>query len=304
VFKHITVYRIAHPWRADLPALEKALAQTPFTECAATQEKSSGWTPPRDQAHGLLAESVGKQWILRFMTESRLLPSSVVTRKVKEKAARIEQTTGRTPGKKETRALKEETRLDLLPKAFTKQSATWVWIDPKARLLMLDTGTQSRTDEITTALTQALPGLTLALLDTQTSPRAAMAHWLLEQEPPAGFSIDRECELKAVDESKAVVRYAHHPLNIAEVQAHIKAGKLPAKLAMTWNDRVSFVLTESLQLKKLAFLDTVFENQTQDDPGFDADVAIATGELVQLIPDLIDALDGEGHATADGEAPF
>jgi len=70
---------------------------------------------------------------------------------------------------------------------------------------------------------------------------------------------------------------------------------LPTKLAMTWDDRVSFVLTEGLQLKKVAFLDTVFEGQGQDDGGFDADVAIATGELSKLIPDLIEALGGEGR---------
>ena len=313
MFKNIIVYRIAPEWQAELTQLEEALAKAPFQECGATQEKSSGWVPPRGEAHGLLAESVGGQWILRFMTESKMLPGTVLARKVKEKAAQIEQQTGRKPGKKETRELKDEAKLDLLPMAFTKQGSTWVWIDREARLLVLDTGAQGRADEIVTALVEALPGLSVALVDTQTSPQAAMAHWLKEQEPPAGFSIDRECELKAADESKSVVRYARHPLDIEEVQAHIQAGKLPTKLAMTWDDRVSFVLTEGLQLKKLAFLDTVFEGQPQDDGGFDADVAIATGELSKLIPDLIEALGGEGRTGLgapaqppqdDGGAPF
>ena len=297
------VYRIAPGWQAELTALEDALAKAPFAECGATQEKSSGWVPPRGEAHGLLAESVGGQWIVRFMTESKMLPGTVLARKVKEKAARIEQETGRKPGKKESKELKEEAKLDLLPMAFTKQGSTWVWIDREARLLVLDTGSQGRADEIVTALVEALPGLSLALLDTQTSPQAAMAHWLKEQEPPVGFSVDRECELKSPDETKAVVRYARHPLDIDEVQGHIQAGKLPTKLAMTWDDRVSFVLTEGLQLKKVAFLDTVFEGQAQDEGGFDADVAIATGELAKLIPDLIEALGGEGRTEMGGAVP-
>lgn len=315
MFKNMIVYRIAPGWQAELAALEEALAKAPFQECGATQEKSSGWVPPRGEAHGLLAESVGGQWVLRFMTEAKMLPGTVLARKVKEKAAQIEQQTGRKPGKKETKELKDEAKLDLLPMAFTKQGSTWVWIDREARMLVLDTGAQGRADEIVTVLVEALPGLSVALLDTQTSAQAAMAHWLKEQEPPAGFSIDRECELKAADESKAVVRYARHPLDIEEVQAHIQAGKLPTKLAMTWDDRVSFVLTEGLQLKKVAFLDTVFEGQGQDDGGFDADVAIATGELSKLIPDLIEALGGEGRTelgaaaapaapAQDDDAPF
>ena len=79
-----------------------------------------------------------------------------------------------------------------------------MWLDREAGLLMLDTGAQGRADEITSLLVEQLPGLSLALLDTQTSPQAAMAHWLKSQEPPAGFSIDRECELKSAGEDKAV----------------------------------------------------------------------------------------------------
>ena len=54
------------------------------------------------------------------------------------------------------------------------------------------------------------------------------------------------------------------------------------------------MLTENLQIKKLAFLDVVFDNgATSKDDGFDADVAIATGELRKLLPDLLEALGGE-----------
>jgi recombination associated protein RdgC len=59
---------------------------------------------------------------------------------------------------------------------------------------------------------------------------------------------------------------------------------------------VSFMLTEGLQIKKIAFLDTVFEGTKADDGGFDTDVAIATGELTKLIPDLIEALGGEAES--------
>ncbi|MDA8445056.1 recombination-associated protein RdgC [Paracidovorax valerianellae] len=300
MFKNMIVYRIAPQWQVDLSQVEEALAKTPFVECGATQEKSLGWVPPRGDAHGLMAESVGGQWVLRFMVESKMLPGSVLNRKVKEKAARIEQETGRKPGKKESKELKDEAKLDLLPMAFTKQGSMWVWIDPQAHWLVLDTSSQSRADEVVTLLVEALPGLSVALLDTQTSPQAAMSHWLSTQEPPVGFSVDRECELKSADEAKAVVRYARHPLDIDEVREHIAAGKLPTKLAMTWDDRVSFLLSEGLQVRKIAFLDTVFEGTKADDGGFDTDVAIATGELAKLIPDLIEALGGEGRTELGG----
>ena len=90
------------------------------------------------------------------------------------------------------------------------------------------------------------------------------------------------------------MRYSRHPLDNDEVKKHVMEGKLPTRLALTWDDRVSFVLTESLQLKKLAFLEVVFEGASAGkDDGFDADAAIATGELLKLLPDLLDALGGE-----------
>ena len=295
MFKNLILYRYAENAAISQSAIEDALQHTPYVQIGQTQERSVGWVPPRGEEHGALCESVAGQYLMRFFSESKLLPASVLNRKVNEKADHIEKTEGRKPGRKERKELKEEAKLDLLPMAFTATSSTWVWIDPAARLLAIDATAQSRADEIVSLLVESLPGFALALVDTQTSPQAAMAHWLMTQEPPAGFSIDRETQLKAADESKAVVRYARHPLDIDEVRQHIEHGKMPTQLAMTWDDRVSFVLTEGLQIKKIALLDAVIDGQSQDDGGFDTDVAIATGELSRLIPDLIEALGGEGR---------
>ena len=302
MFKNLTIYRISGQV-VTLNQLEAALQKAPFVECGATQEKSAGWVPPRGEAHGALVESIGGQWIARLMIETKTVPGDALARKVKEKAERIEQETGRKPGKKETRDLKEEARLDLLPMAFTKRATTWAWIDPLARALVIDTSSQARADEVARSLVEQVPaGFALALLNTKTAPQAAMAHWLNEQEPPEGFTVDRECELKSQDEDKSVVRYANHPLDIQEVLDHINAGLLPTRLALTWDGRVSFTLTQQLQVKGIRFLDSVFESQQADEGGFDADMAIATGELGKLIPDLVKALDGElVAASVEGE---
>ena len=294
MFKNVIVYRIGPGWSATVAEIEASLDSQRFVECGASQEKSIGWQEPRGEAHGPLVEAVGGQFMLKLMIETRSLPGSVITRKAKERVAQIEASTGRKPGKKETREIKDDIRRELLPMAFSKESSVFVWIDPDAHFLVIDAGSQARADEVVTMLVKSLAGLAVTLLNTQMSPTAAMSEWLITQEPPASFSVDRECELKAADESKAVVRYARHPLDTEEVKQYVEAGKLPTRLALTWDSRVSFVLTESLQLKKLAFLDVVLEgNSSGKSDGFDTDVAIATGELKKLLPDLIDALGGE-----------
>ncbi len=294
MFKNLIVYRIGPGWAAHRTALEAGLEKMIFVPCGATQPVSAGWAPPRGVAHGPLVEAAGAQWLMKLMIEQRVLPSAVVRRRVEERAAQIEQATGRKPGKKQAKELKEEIVLELLPQAFTKQAEIQVWLDPKQRLLMVDASSPAKADEVVTQLVKALGGLSLTPLHTTQSPAAAMSGWLTTGEPPAGFSVDRECELKSADETRSAVRYARHALDIAEVRQHIAAGKLPTQLALTWRGRVSLLLTEAMQIRKIAFLEGVFEGgKPAKDEAFDADAAIATGELGKLIPDLIEALGGE-----------
>ena len=304
MFKNLIVYRIGPTWSANRTALEAGLAKAGFVACGATQAVSVGWTAPRGLAHAPLVEGVAGQWLAQLTIEQRVLPSAVIKRRTDERVAQIEHTTGRKPGKKQTREIKEEAVLELLPQAFTKQAAAKVWLNPAQRLLMVDASSPARADEVVTHLVKALDGIVLTPLHTAQSPAAAMSQWLTLGEPPAGFSIDRECELKSADEMKSVVRYARHPLDTDEVRQHIAAGKVPTQLALTWRGRVSLLLTDAMQIKKIAFLDGVFEggSKPKADEAFDADVAIATGELGQLIPDLIEALGGEHEFGALAQA--
>lgn len=303
VFKNVIVYRIEPTWSQELAAADEALQAQRFVPCGSSQEKSVGWVPPRGEEHGPLVESVGGQWLLEFMIEAKALPGSVVRRKLEERLAHIEATEGRKPGKKEQKELKEDIARELLPMAFSRHARVAVWVDREHRRLVVNAANAARADEVVSSLVQSLSGFGVSLINTKIEPAAAMSGWLHSQEPPAEFTVDRECELKATDESKSVVRYAKHALDIDEVRQHIENGKRATRLAMTWDDRVSFELTEGLQLRKLVFLEGTDEaapgDKKEDD--FDADVAIATGELGGLLPALIDALGGEQEIVAAAE---
>ena len=298
MFKNLIVYRIAAGGSVSAAQMLERLERARFVECGATQALSAGWVEPRGAPHAPLAEVVAGQVLLKFVTEQKLLPGAVVKRRVDEMAARIEKSTGRKPGSKQKKALKEEALLALLPQAFTKRAAISVWFDAKQMLLLVDASSPARADAVVTLLVQSFDGLAITPLQTAESPAVAMTRWLASGEPPRAFTVDRECELKSADETRSVVRYARHPLDTDEVRRHVAEGKLPTRLALTWQGRVSFVLTETMQIKRIAFLDGVFEGgKPGRDENFDADAAIATGELRQLIPDLMDALGGERSAS-------
>jgi recombination associated protein RdgC len=307
MFKNALVYRISHWQAATLPELEARLAPGRFAECSATQQESAGWVEPRGEKHAPLIENIGGHWMLKLCTETKAVPSSVIKNQLEAKLAKIEADTGRRPRGKQSKELKEEIVHTLLPRAFPKQSTTPVWIDPAAQLVIVGAGSTKKGDAIASRLVELLGGgIVLSLVQTTLSPAIAMAAWLQTKEAPPGFSVDRECELKQPDSEKATVKYARHTLEIDEVAEHITQGKMPTQLAMTWNSRVSFVLTEALTLKKIKLLDVVLEGASapsgKDDKGFDADVALTTGELGQLVADLIDALGGELQRDALGQA--
>lgn len=300
MFKNAIIYRLDPAWSMDLFDMEVALGRQLFQPCGTTQAESCGWVPPRGQWHGALVESVAGQRILRFQIETKSVPAPVIKRHLDERIAKIEEEQGRKPGRKETRELKDEVRLALLPHAFPKTASILAWLDLENSRLVLDCSSQSKADALVAALVTCLEGLQVSLLNTQVAPQAAMTQWLTGNDEawPDGFAPGRFVELNSGDEMKSVVKFDRHHLDDDQMRLHIGQGKLPTKLALDWQGRVSFVLTEGMQLKKFAFLDGVFEKQdgAEDNDGFDSDVAIATGELSALISDLVNALGREMKA--------
>lgn len=296
MFKNLTVYRMGDGFAATLAQMEQALAALPFQPCGPTQMQSEGWLPPRGQPHAPLVESIAGHRLMRYRIETKRVPGAVVKRELQARCAQIEATEGRQPGRREQRDLKEAIVQELLPMAFAQSVDVQVWMDMGAGRIAFDSTTTKRVDAVVTALVRALDGLRVEPLQTILSPAAAMAGWLGAEAAdwPAHFAPGRDVELKGDGDSPAVVRFTRHVLDTEDMRRHLAQGKRPTKLALDWDGRVAFVLTDSAQLRRLAFQDGVFEdNDAGEADGFDTDAAIATGELSALIGDLIAALGGE-----------
>lgn len=311
MFKALTAYHLPAAAQPDPERLDEQLATLPFKPCGPTEAISFGFVPPRGREHAALVEWVDGHALMRVQFEQRLLPGSVLRERVDELAQKIEQDSGRKPGAKRRRELKDEALLDLLPQAFTRQSSLRIWLAPKLELLVLDATATARLDAALTALTKAVPGLAPQPLQTAESPAACMKAWLLDGVAPAGFGIGLAAELRSSDVQAATVRYTRHGLDGADVQQHLAAGKEVRRLQLNWKDRLDFVLAENLQLSGLKVDDGVFEHdgaeQSEQDP-FDADALLLTAELSALLPALFEGLggrvDGLGQATAGTGAPM
>jgi len=294
-FKNLQLYRLPAGWDMSIEKLEEQLAKKPFNPCGSQDMESRGWLSPL--GNEVLVHAVGGQWLIALGFEHRLLPSSVVKQEADERAAEMADQQGFKLGRKQMKDLREQVAQELMPRAFTRRRRLHAWIDPVGGWLAVDAPSQARAEDVIEELRHCLDSFPLTLVRTERSPVSAMADWLAGNEAPAGFSIDQDCELRSVTEDKAAVRYVRHPLEGDEIKGHLEAGKLPTRLALTFDDRVSFVLTDKLEIKRIDFLDVVrdqIDGQAEDEEAlFNAEFALMTGELGQLLPAVVEALGGE-----------
>ncbi|MHB1116764.1 recombination-associated protein RdgC [Sideroxydans sp.] len=297
-FKNLLIYRL-NKWDVTPEQFEEKLSNLALQPCSGLEMQRVGWIAPKENAPAFV-HTLGKQMLICLGAEKKLLPASVINTISKERAAEMEEQQGYKPGRKQMKQLKEAVTDELLPRAFAVRRRTYAWIDTAAGLLVLDAANLAKADELVELLVKSVDGIGFTPLKTEVSPTTAMTAWLAGDDLASVFTVDRDCELRASGDEKATVRYVRHTLEAEEIAKHITGGKEVTKLAMTWYDRISFVLHENGQIKRLQALDLLKDQADSDaqDDAFDADFALMTGELKKLLPAIIEALGGESKPTA------
>ncbi|SFP94480.1 recombination associated protein RdgC [Nitrosomonas cryotolerans] len=293
-FRNLQVYRMTN-WNMTVAMLEETLSRHALQGCLRTEMQSRGWVSPREDGESFV-HVFGQHMLIAFGVEKKLLPAAVINQFAKERIVEIEQQQGYKPGRKQIKDIKEAILLDLLPRAFTLRHKSYAWINPTDGCFIIDTPSTAKADELIEMLLKSIDSIGLTPLKTKISPSSAMTEWLSGDNELAAFSIDRDCELRGMDDEKATVNYIRHVLDSEDIAKHVKTGKQVTKLAMTWRNKISFILHDNLQFKRIAPLDILKEPTDTTAELFDSDFAIMTGEITQLLPDMIDVLGGEEHS--------
>ena len=301
LLKNLVLYRLPADWAVDANQLERKLAAEALQPCGGFQMESRGWTCPREE--GVFLYQQQRQWLLALGVEQKLLPASVIRQEAQDRAQALAQQQGHPVGRKQMRDLRDEVTTELLPRALARRRTTYGWIDTAHRWLAVNAVADAKVEQFMETLRRADDGMQARRLETQRSPASAMAEWLVQGDAPGAFTIDQDLELRSADAAKATVRYARHNLEGKEIRDHIAAAKTVVRLGLTWNDKISFVLTENLQIKRLVRVNVINEEaatgidleneQEQAQEKFELDFALMTGELALMIDDLIKALGGE-----------
>jgi recombination associated protein RdgC len=296
-FKNLSIFRLTEAFTLTPEELEEKLAVVAFRPCGSHEDFSLGWVSPIGKAAPLVHSANGFMMICT-KKEERVLPASVLNEMMQEKIDETEEAEGRKLSKKERTAIKDELIFELLPRAFTFSRKLFAYIDVKGGFLVVDSASANKAEDLLSLLRKCLGSLPAVPLNTVEKPIATMTEWLLTQKTPKDVKIEDECELRAPEEAGGVIRCKRHDLSLPEIKNHLDIGKQVIKLALNWDDRLSFILDENLSVKRLKFLDLIQDQVTDTDAHdeaarFDVDFSIMSLELANFIPRLLEIFGGE-----------
>ncbi len=284
-FRNLTLFRF--PASLDLSQLESHLADCALKPAGPLEMLSRGFVSPFGRDEVVLSHRVGDCIWLTIGGEERLLPSSVVNEEAAKKVSKAEQREGRKLGGRARRKIKEDIVHDLLPRAFVRQLRTDAYLDLEHGFIAVDTSSRKSAEAVVSEVRRALGSFPALPPNAETSPRAVLTGWIAGEKLPESVTLGDECELKDPADRGAIVKCQRQELQGEEIGKHLESGKQVTRLALNFDDHVSFVLGEDLVVRKLKFLDGAvdqLENAERESvhAELDARFALMSGELKRL----------------------
>ena len=299
-FKNMMVYRLNRDIPLSADEMEKQLDAFTFSPCGSQDMSKTGWVPPMGNRSDALTHENKGQILICARKEEKILPSPVVKQALEAKIDKLESEQSRKLKKTEKDSLKDEVLHSLLPRAFSRFSQTYLWIDTVNNLIMVDCASAKKAEDTLALLRKSLGSLPVVPLTLENPIELTLTEWVRSADLPAGFALMDEAELKALLEDGGVIRCKKQDLVCDEIANHIEAGKLVTKLALDWQERIQFVLADDGSVKRLKFSDTLRDQNDDIDredfaQRFDADFILMTSELAALTSNLVEALGGEAQ---------
>lgn len=293
-FKNAMIYRLTKSLDWSEKTLSDALENNQYHSCNQSEMSKFGWSTPLKGSE-LLYFTVGKQILLLAQKEEKILPAHVIKRELDARVEKLEQAENRKLKKVEKQTLKDDVVATLLPRAFSKYQQTALWIDAENNLIYVDATSAKRAEEALALLRKSLGSLPVVPLTFANEPSLVMQEWVAKESIPQWLVSLEEAELR--DANNGVIRCKQQALDSDEILSLVNS-KYVTKLALEWEEHLSFVLNEDCSLKRLKFADQIREKNDdilKEDYAqrFDADFVLMTGILSKLTENLLHDFGGE-----------
>lgn len=274
--------------------LEKKLEALAFRPCLPSMPFTSGWVPPVQEDGMPLVQGLNGCFMICLQTEEKVLPAAIIRQALDEKVKEIQSREGRNIRSKEKLALKDEIIHTLMPRAFSKLSKVYAYIDTKNHWLVLGTANAKKAEQFMALFKKSFSEEIHPLDAKKVSP--LLTRWLKHQDYPAAFSIGKACMLQDLDQRSRTIRCQQQDLFASSIQALVKEGCAVKQLALSWQDRINFMLSadqysfSGLQYQESVIAEVKDMDAETKQQQFNADFLIMTESLSALFKDLIEEM--------------
>ena len=291
-FKQILLFQLTEAIAYAPEKLTEQLVPLAFSPCLPSMPSCAGWVSPVPDAEedAPLVHGSNSKIMMCLQIEEKILPATVVRQAVEDKVKKIQARDDRKVRQKEKMTLKDEVTMTLLPRAFTKLTRIYAYIDTATNMLVLGT-TQTAKAEQFLAIFKRCVTENVKLVEFK-KPSPIMTHWLKNQSNPVEFEIAQACMLQDPRQQNRIVRCQHQDLFAQGIQTILKEGCEVKQLALCWHDRVNFVLADDFSLRNIQYQEEVIAAANDMDAEskqqqFDADFFIMAETLSGLFVDLM-----------------
>jgi recombination associated protein RdgC len=291
-FKQILLFQLTQAIAYAPEKLTEQLAPLAFTPCLPSMPSCAGWVSPIPDAEedGPLVHGANSKIMLCLQIEEKILPATVIRQAVDDKVKKIQARDDRKVRQKEKMTLKDEVTMTLLPRAFTKLTRIYAYIDTTTNLLVLGTTQSAKVEQFLAIFKRCVTESVKPFEVKKPSP--IMTHWLKNQSNPVEFEIAKACTLQDPQQQNRMVRCQHQDLLAPGIQTILKEGCEVKQLALCWHDRVNFTLADDFSLRNIHYEEEVIAAANDIDSEskqqqFDADFFIMAETLGGLFVDLM-----------------
>ncbi len=290
-FKQLIVFQYPKNIKIDFEELEKALTELPLKPVGSLDLESVGFIPPLGKNSNLMLHQQMECAMMSIGKQKRLLPSSVVNEILEQRLDEIKQQSGKRPGGKEKKLLKEEIIQTLLPKALIKTTKLFAYIDTKRNLFFVNSGSAKSAEGFVSLVRKALGSFPATPLQSETIG-TRLTYWLKGEGTPQDVVLADFCELSEGGQG-AVIKASKQELVADEIQNHLEAGKYVKQLGIVFQERLNLVITDELGIKKLGLVEKAKETGEAENPSqlMDAEMAILIAEVGALTDRLIEVFE-------------
>lgn len=289
-FRNLTFFAFpAIPQLRAAGPLEDGLDECQLRPVGPLELSSRGFVSPLGRDSDVLAHRIdgGQAIWVSVGGEDKILPPAVINDLLAKRMHEIQQKEGRSPGGRTRKRIKDDLITELLPRALVKPSRTDAHIDLTRGVIVVDTASRKVAENVCSEVRSALGSFPALPLNAEVAPRAVLTGWIAGEPMPEGLSIGDECELRDPVDQGAVVKIQRDELFGDEVAKHLEAGKQCTRLALNYNDHLSFVFGEDLVVRKFKLLDGAVDALSSLDADdlqaeLDARFALQIGEIREL----------------------